>query len=222
MQLRKIKEENMLTPKVLLATITAELPRYYEYYDSRDKLITPPNTDRCSAHSSSPARNRNEIIKAALASDYTHIFFTDDDHVYPPDTLMKLLAHNVDVVSGLYCQKFPPFNMIAFDQVNSNNECKFTDMALHDPNGLMEVKALPAGCLLVKTEVFKKITPPWFTLGHIHADEWGDDLWFCKLINDAGIKMHIDNSVRVGHMAKCLIIPNYVDGKWIIEYKINT
>ena len=42
--------------KVLIVTLTGELPRYYEYYDSIDRLVTPPQTEKITVHSSSPQR----------------------------------------------------------------------------------------------------------------------------------------------------------------------
>src|SRR5258708_31889486 len=92
--------------RVLVLTITGELPRYAEYYDSIDRLILPPGSGRTAIHSSSPAKNRNIVTTNVLNNpEFTHIFYTDDDHVYQPDTVMRLLSHNKDIVSGLYCMK---------------------------------------------------------------------------------------------------------------------
>src|SRR5258708_9467022 len=142
----------MKPPRVLLVRITAETPRYYEYYDSIDKLIKPPNTDLLPIHSSSPAKNRNLAIKTALQFPFTHVFFTDDDHVYEPDTLLRLLAREVDIVSGLYCMKFKPFPIIALNNPNEKNMSAFIPMDDVGPAELIEIPRVPAGCLLITTD----------------------------------------------------------------------
>lgn len=213
----------MIEPRILLVRITAEMPRFYEYYDSLDQLIKPPNTSIYPVHSSSPAKNRNIAIKVALKmNSFTHLFFTDDDHVYPPDTLMRLLAREVDIVSGTYCMKFPPFPIIALNNPNKKDMSAFIKMDNVGPAEMIKIPRVPAGCLLVTTSCLKKMKYPWFTLGQIQKDEWGDDLWFSDRANEAGIDVHMDASVRVGHITKCILTPKYVNGEWIIEHFINS
>jgi hypothetical protein len=227
-----------MKPKVLIATITAEMPRYYEYYDSLDRLILPPNSAKVSIHSSSPAKNRNIIISSALKTDFTHIFFTDDDHVYQPDTVMRLLARDVDIVSGLYCMKFPPFPLIALNNPNDANMSSFVNMQKYGPYDMFEVARVPAGCLLLRIDALRamqryfnkligytvgsKIWTYWFTIGQIIKDEWGDDLWFCDKAREAGLKVYLDCAVRAGHLTKCILTPEYVSGEWRIQHKINS
>jgi len=210
-----------MNPKILLATITSDLPRYYEYYDSLDRLILPPGTDKCQIHSSSPAKNRNVVIKKALERDYTHIFFTDDDNVFLPDTLMKLLKRNVDIVSGIYTIKYPPFSIIAL------NDTEFINMNQYEPGELVEVPRAPAGCLLVRISALIKmqayIDEKWFTIGQIHSDLWGDDLWFCDYARKAGLRIYLDTDVPVGHMTKCVLWPKYnkEEKRWEVDFSIN-
>lgn len=207
---------------ILVAQITAELSRFYEYYDSIDKLRLPPDTKKIPIHSSNSARNRNIVIHTALVQNsYSHIFFTDDDHVYPPETIWALLQRDVDIVSGAYTMKFHPFPVVAFEGVNEQGLSKFLDMRNVSPDELKEVDAVGAGCLLVRTEVFRRITYPWFALGQIWPDTWGEDLYFCKRAKEAGYKVYLDASVRVGHITKCVLYPDYKDGEWLTRYDIN-
>jgi hypothetical protein len=205
---------------ILLAIITAEHARYYEYYDSLDMLILPPNTSKIHVHTSSPAQNRNLIIRKALQESFTHIMFTDDDQVFEPNTINQLLSRDVDIVSGLYCMKCPPFPPLAFDRFDEKGFAGFADLTGRAPE-LLEVVACPAGALLVKTDVFRNIPEPWFTLGQIHPDSWGDDIWFCGLARNAGYKIYVDTSVTVGHITKCILTPVWNGREWTIGYQIN-
>jgi len=222
--------------KVLIVTLTGELPRYYEYYDSIDRLVTPPQTEKITVHSSSPAKNRNVAIAGALQPGrYSHLFFTDDDHVYMPNTLMRLLSHDKDIVSGMYTMKFSPFPIVALNNPNSGEMGQFINMNNHPPNKLIEVARVPAGCLLVKTSVLKgmqddivkywspKYKNKWFTLGHIQPDEWGDDLWFCDRAIDAGYIIYLDTGCPVGHITKTVLWPewNPETKEWQVRFKIN-
>lgn len=227
--------------KLLIVRVTAELPRYYEYYDSLERIISPPGTDVLAIHSSSPAKNKNIAIKQALDDGrYTHVFLTDDDHIYPPDTIMKLLARNVDVISGVYCMKMSPFPMIAFNKPNEKGQSQFIDFNKLGEDECVEVSRVPGGCLLVTTFALQEMKAvldrtnylfgggfnpiwegKWFTLGQIEPDNWCDDLWFCDRVRDAGFKIYIDTSVRIGHITKCVLTPEYTDGKWSIKFGIN-
>ena len=40
---------------------------------------------------------RNDLVLKAFTVDCTHIWMTDTDQVYPQDTLMRLLEHDLDI-----------------------------------------------------------------------------------------------------------------------------
>lgn len=228
--------------KVLIVRSSGETPRFTEHYNSVDRLVTPPGTETLPVGSSSPAKNRNIAIKAALeAGNYTHIFFVDDDQVFHPDTLMRLLSHNVDIVSGMYCMKVEPFPIIALNRV-ANNMNSFIDMNQYPPNQLIVCDRVPAGCLLVTTKALIDMIPfldqtnnyyggefnpkyvnKWFTLGQIIPDEWGDDLWFCDRAIDTGYNIYLDTGVPVGHLTKVALWPTWNPelNKWEIRFSIN-
>ena len=57
--------------------------------------------------------------------------------------------------------------------------------------------------ILIHRSVFDKVAFPWFQLG-VRDEEtgitYGHDIRFCRLARRAGFKVHVDFSVRVGHM----------------------
>jgi GT2 family glycosyltransferase len=213
--------------KVLIATVTAEQPRYYEYYDSLHALRLPPNSRHLAIHSSSPARNRNVLITTALEQEFSHVFFTDDDQTFPADTLLRLLAHDVPVVSGLYTNKFQPFQPVAFDRVEDIGTDRFIAWSKLKPYELCPVVACGAGCLLVNTDVFRVIERPWFELGygvgHMTKADWGDDLSFCAKVRAAGVQIYLDPAVRSTHLTKAGITPiwNEKEQTWYVEQSVN-
>ena len=194
--------------KIMIGVATAEYARKADFYDHFNVLAKPVNSYCTFAHGQSPARNRNVIIKQALDMDCTHIFFIDDDVVIPPDGLMKLLARDKDIVSGLYLMRNHPHYPIAFDFAEEDGKCRHLVLNNgHQADDLIEIVAAGLGCLLVKTDVFRAMDGPWIRLGELESDMWCDDLGFFKRAREANFQSWLDKSVLVGHHASATIWP---------------
>lgn len=207
----------MVDTKILIAVPTAEMARRADFYDYFNFLQKPLGTIITFAHGQSPARNRNLMIKAALDQNCSHVFFIDDDVAFEKDILMKLLAHDKDIVGGLYYMRSYPHTPICFDYADEQGRCR-THYLSDGETGLIEVVAMGLGACLIKTEVFKKIEEPWIRLGELEKDHWCDDIGFFRRVRAAGIKLYCDLDIKVGHMAQVTVWPSYVDGKWMTTY----
>ncbi len=208
--------------KILIGVPTQEMARAAIFYDYLDLLQKPQGAEiiQTRAHGQSPARNRNLIIQQGIDCGADYIFFVDDDCLIPPDTLVKLLAHDVDCVTGLYSMRNYPHRPIIFDVANDDGTCQWHDLA-DGEKGLVEIVATGMGCLLTKIDVFKKIQTIekyWVTLGELEADHWCDDLAFFKRVRKVGVKIYCDLNTPVGHVAKATIWPNHLHNKWHITY----
>jgi len=169
---------------------------------------------------------RTYLVSAALDRDFTHIFFSDADMVYPPDTLIKLMSETgYDMISGLACRRTPPHIPIYLQQ-SYKEESDGTKTPLrfvydvgweHVPpdGGVHEVDALGFSGTLVKTDVFRKIEKPWFRFD-VQADDGrtvSEDIYFCTLAKEAGFKMAVHTGVVYGHLTSVATVPRVVDGK---------
>jgi len=145
---------------------------------------------------------RNQLVKSALRSGASHILFLDADMVVPSDTPRLLLKHDLPVVSGLYFERVAPFKPIV-GKLEDPRCGNFLDY----PPGVSEVGLVGCGCLLVNLDVFRKIAE------HLKAEEWftffskraGEDISFCKLCRDLGIRMYLDADVKCEHVASLLV-----------------
>ena len=140
---------------------------------------------------------RNNIVVKALQLGCTHIMCLDGDMVYPPDTITRLLAHNVEIVGALTFKRFPNFEPLLFAGEQHN-------MWLMDPipDGLVEVTATGTACLLIKTSVFDKVDYPWFEfINDKEANRVGEDINFCYNASNAGIPIYVDTTIRTEHLA---------------------
>lgn len=205
-------------PKVLIAVPTAEMARRADFYDYLNMMQRPNNCMGTFAHGASPAKNRNIMIQLALDNDCTHVLFIDDDMAVPPDGLLKLLAHDKDIVGGLYLLRNYPHFPLMFDEYWEDGRCQYAFLS-PDKTGLQRVVNTGLGFCLIKTEVFKTIGEPWITLGQLDKDGWGDDIHFFNRCRETGFEMYVDCDVRCGHIMSAIISPHLAeDGKWYTLY----
>lgn len=196
----------MTTVNGVVGVSSGELARYAIFYASLMQLEKPPGTVQMLARSSVISENRNGIAEQALALGADWVLYLDDDQVLAPDTLTKLLARDKDIVSGLYVARAAPFQPHVYDIEDEKGWCKFRPLT-PGSKGLVKVKAVGAGCMLVKTEVFRKMERPWWRLGQIIMDGWGDDLNFCHRAREAGFEVWADLEIAVGHQLNGTVWP---------------
>ncbi len=202
-----------------------ELARYAISYHSILRLQVPPGTICIPARGSSIAENRNGIASRALDAGAEWVFYADDDQVFFPDTLTRLLVHDKDIISGLYVKREIPFVPHIYDREDENGWLAPHLLTRFD-GGLMEFKSVAAGCLVVKTAVLRAMTAQglagsdgkkWWNLGQMKGaeDNWGDDHNFCQRARQAGFKIWCDLDVRIGHEVLGTVYPKRnEDGSW--------
>jgi glycosyltransferase involved in cell wall biosynthesis len=208
----------MANKKILIALVTGEHIRQASFIPSFLGLLRPDNSLTSTVHGQSPAAARNTIIKQALDNNCTHVFFMDDDMIFPPDTLIKLIAHDKPIVTALYLLRTFPHRPAFFDKAYDDGKCKFTSLT-KGLNGLVKGVNAGLGAVLISTEVFKKVEAPWVRLGEIDKDGWCDDVGFFNRCRAAGYDVWCDLDAPVGDMNTITIWPENVNGEWFSNYK---
>lgn len=146
--------------------------------------------------------------------DYTHLMWIDNDIVFSVQQFKKLLDYDKDIVSGVYSMK----NQVNLATVQYWDEEKFKTNGYFDfiksedvknKTELMEVAYTGMGFMLIKKGVFETLTYPWFRpiffdIGEV-KDFCSEDVAFCRLVNEKGIKVLIDPQIRVGHEKKVVL-----------------
>lgn len=211
----------MVQNKVLIGVSTGEYARRADFYDYYHMLTKPPETAVILGHDRSPAKNRNQIIQAGIDNDCTHILLIDDDMAYRPDALLKLLEHDVDVVTGLYLSRAYPHAPIVFDLADDEGSA-FPMYLIGDEPRLKSIVAAGLGFLLMRTSIFEKLEKPYIRLGELDAQEWCDDIGFFNRLRKSNIKSYCDMDVHIGHMGTMIIWPNRNEqGEWMTGYDTN-
>lgn len=138
------------------------------------------------------SENRNYIAAQAIKNGCDYLLFVDDDMIFPPDTLDRLLAHDKDIVGGIYMTKYEVQAPVI----------EYLDPTR--PSELFKCGAIGTGCLLIKTEVFKKVPQIWFEY------EWhpngmvktSHDWLFCHKAGRHGFDIWADPTIPVKHIGQ--------------------
>jgi hypothetical protein len=99
---------------------------------------------------------RNEIVGRALASDgegmrCKAVFFLDDDVLFHPDVLKRLLSHQRPIVSGLYYTKTAEPTPLALHDEGEGTARGWT------PGELIDVAGHGMGLTLIDADVFRRM-----------------------------------------------------------------
>jgi FkbM family methyltransferase len=133
---------------------------------------------------------------ASWAERYDYLFSVDSDISFAPDTLKKLLAHDRDVVSGLYIQRKPGKHIL--EVYRNGHNIPYGDIK---GLGLVEIESCGFGCVLVKSEVIRAIGYPQFYYKSAldHNNTVSEDTYFCIKAKEKGYRIWADTSVQCGH-----------------------
>ncbi len=199
------------------------LPGYF--VDSLLFMHWPDGTSTVRIENKPVDTARNHIAKAFLANEaFTHLLFVDADMTFHKDTLTRLLAHDLPIVSGTYFARTdtPIPHVYNFSKTDADGVNWYTSQAgafgewvkRHPEQGvfpnawcfpesldaLVECDAVGFGCVLIKREVFEALQYPYFE----SDPETGgaEDFDFCEKAKAAGYKIFADFTIQANHEAK--------------------
>jgi len=164
---------------------------------------------------------RNKISSIALERKADYLLFIDDDMVFEPDALIKLLDNKKDITGALTFLRREPHEPSIYTK-NSDGET-YDPVIMWKPNSLIDIDALGMAFTLIKSDVFikmKKISQfrnqiyGFFT----HFPLPGEDLNFCTRAKEIGFEIFCDTSVVAGHIVEKII--SYGDYMAMAEDKI--
>lgn len=138
------------------------------------------------------ADQRQKLVMMAIKQGADYILFLDSDMRFPSYLLERMLAHDQDIVACNYATRRLPVKTVAFSDF-AELKCIYS----LDKNGLEEVDAIGMGAMLIKTEIFKKLPLPWFSISYLPSGNMyiGEDIYFCKLAQANGMKVYVDHDL---------------------------
>lgn len=145
------------------------------------------------------AENRNYLAVQALREKSDYLLMVDDDMVFPPETLEKLLAHNQMVVGVASNSRMLPLKTTV-SQMDEKGEYIESNTLPTEP---FKAYGVGGGVILIHTDIFKHIDRPWF---HFNTDAItgqilvGEDQWFCDRVKEKGFDIWCDPTITIGHI----------------------
>lgn len=153
------------------------------------------------------AENRSYCVVQAQRNGSDYLLFIDDDMIFPPDTLKRLLGHNREVVGvNSYSRVLPLSSTVGLmDKKGKYMHPDYhTPYEMRIPEELFKAYFVGCGVCLIDMAVFDRIKKPWFKF---EADEngmiiHGEDGWFCEQVKKAGIDVWCDPTIPIGHIGE--------------------
>jgi hypothetical protein len=181
------------------------------------QLAIPPSTNRIYLAIKGVKRDmaREAIVEKAIELGARNILFLDDDNPPPVDTVYKLLqtidsaGDDVAIAAGIYCTKSDPPAPLVFMEEGRGPYWRWKQ------GEIFECQAIATGCMMIRAEALAAIPKPWFQdvetpqqakdLGLLDLDssaihfEMTDDIYFCRKVKAAGMKILAHGGVLPGH-----------------------
>ena len=156
--------------------------------------------------------SRNRLVAEAINWEADYMLWMDADHVFPRDSLVRLLSHNLPVVGCNYARRFNPTAPTASKETDEGK----MELVYSPKDGVDEVAHLGLGLCLMDMRAYavmdKFYGGNFWPLFRIDPTEdgirfVGEDVYFFKKVRDAGIPVHCDHALSwdVGHIAETLL-----------------
>lgn len=142
---------------------------------------------------------RNLIADWAIRYDY--LFSVDSDIVLPADALVKMIAANKDIISGLYIQRKPNQHILEIYQRGPKGHENLTSIPAQ---GLIEIAACGFGCVLINSNVIKKMSYPYFVYKSAldHSNTVSEDIYFCMKARELDFTIWADTTIICDHIGQ--------------------
>ncbi len=148
---------------------------------------------------------RNEQVRRFLETKCTHLFLLDADCLPQEGTIQQLLAYDLPIISA------PHSTIVKGERglmvVDPSPDRK--SYVQHYPLERLQGPRVRVGCggLLIRRDVFEKLSPPWFVCQY---DEKGlltlsEDFYFCERALASGYEI----------WAQCDLWQKHFCGEWI-------
>ncbi len=152
---------------------------------------------------------REKILESALQIGADYVMMVDDDMVFPGDIFERLYSHQVDIVAALAFTRNPPHLPVLYQMHEGWDSVQHKEYAIcewiknYPKDRLVECDAVGFGCVLIDMKIVRKMTPQYFCM----SSETGEDILFClKAKKEAGARVFMDTSLKIGHLGNGPII----------------
>jgi hypothetical protein len=103
------------------------------------------------------------MVSHCIKYDCTHLFLAADDMLYPPDTIVRLVNADKDIISGVYRKAY-------VNKLEPANPCDTNEDFLqkYESRGVYETEFVPGHTMLIKREVLEKMIVDYPELAYLN------------------------------------------------------
>lgn len=204
----------------LIAVASSFLGRYREFDECLANTLQPEGSRVEWLLGLNIAQHFNRAVKLMLKDPkFQWVWILGDDHTWPPDLLKNLLDRNVSVVLPLCVFRARPYDPILMTSPSVDSKRVGWEW-FKGKKGLVDISGMSTGNagMLIRREVIEKIPPPWFTLGQLDPEIGSPDIYFCKLLKEYNIPLHLDLDNVIGHITHVSAFPSRdQEGEWRVH-----
>lgn len=155
----------------------------------------------CPSEGYTIAENRTYSAVQAVNNGSKYLFFVDDDMTFEEDYLDKLLAHDKDIVGGVYSSRMEDSPRLVYRSMDDVVDLRTTELT-----ELTKVIAKGTALMLIKTKVFS-MPRPWFHFSYneLGMCSEGEDWFFCKKAGEYGFETWVDPTLKNGHLGDIIL-----------------
>lgn len=207
-------------PKVLIG-----IPLNYKFIESPFFIsyagmakTFPPGYEVFVAVDKSIAAMRNLMATRAIDGDFTHLFMLDVDMVYPDQILPVFLSYDVDIIQGLCCGRSNTDYMPIYARPKPGHRFVQEFCYPKGTTGIVESSMCGGGGTLIKVDVLRALSYPYFMTLEEDGEVIGEDLYLSVKAREAGFKCWTCLDMPIDHLVSsgAAIRPN-ADGSWTRE-----
>ena len=161
------------------------------------------------------AAERHNVALNEARYNYDRVLFMDTDQFYPQDYLVRMLTHEEPVVTALNVSRYHPFEFCTYcmegeEEREGIKVPKIVPMSPPADKRIFECDVTGTGALMVDVKALEGIPQPYFRdvyepTGCVRL--LPDDFWFGWQLWKAGVRVTVDQSIIVKHIAKVMAAP---------------
>lgn len=202
----------------VVGVIAQDTARFSMFGASLTGIEVPPGTGVKWLFGHDIAASTNLLVRAMFEEyeDADWLWILGDDHVFSGSILMRLLAHEKDIIVPLCLTRNPPYKPVVFSDWADVDERMRQRVHLpdHPEGGLIPIHSGGSAGMLIRRRVFEALEDPWFE--HIRSSnvEIGEDVYFCDKAREAGFEIFCDLDIPMGHCTTATVWPVNEPGGW--------
>lgn len=143
---------------------------------------------------------RENLAFKCKSEMYNWLLFIDSDMIVPGDLIERWFPKigQYGIICAPAFKRFTPHTPCFYEEVSvDKGMIKIIPFKDWPKDKMFEAQASGASCMMISTEVFHKMSPPYF----YPYPTTGEDITFCIKAREAGFKVWIDPTVRIGHLS---------------------